>query len=240
MRLLRHEAGHAIDAAFRLHERKRWRELFGNFRAPYAAHYKPQPYSRRYVQHLPHWYAQSHPAEDFAETFAVWLPSGAHWRRRYRGWPALQKLEYVAELMSSLERRAPSVRSRERTEHLRSLRVTLREHYRDKRARYAKRFPYAFDRDLSRLFSRGLSSDSRARASTWLARQRRELVGRLSRWTGEHSYTIDQVLRDMIVRARELRLVVDAPTSSARLDAAILLAVHTMNYRHSGYHRLAR
>ena len=40
-------------------------------------------------------YAQKHPDEDWAETFAVWLEGGP-WRRRYRDWQvALAKLEYV-------------------------------------------------------------------------------------------------------------------------------------------------
>ena len=45
--------------------------------------------------HLEQWYAQSHPDEDFAETFAVWLAPDSHWRERYAGWPVLRKLEYV-------------------------------------------------------------------------------------------------------------------------------------------------
>jgi hypothetical protein len=240
MKLLRHEAGHALDSAYRLHDRKSWREMFGAFSTPYAAHYRPQPYSREYVQHLPHWYAQSHPAEDFAETFAVWLPPGAQWRRRYRSWPALLKLEHVERTVASIAGLSPRVANRERTEHLGTLEITLRHYYRDKRARYAKRFPYAFDRDLRRMFSRALPGDRRHSAAAFLREQRTEMLARIAKWSGEHSYTIDQVLRDMIARARELRLVVDARTTSAKLDAAILLAVHTMNYLHTGYHRLAR
>jgi hypothetical protein len=240
MKLLRHEAGHALDSAYRLHDRRSWRELFGPFSTPYPAHYKPQPYSRQFVQHLPHWYAQSHPAEDFAETFAVWLPPGAQWRRRYRGWPALEKLENVDRMMQTIAGRAPRVVCRERTEHLGLLTTTLGEYYDAKRARYAKRFPYAFDSDLRRMFSRALPGDRRRSAAAFLRAQRTDLLARIARISGEHSYTIDQVLRDMTARARELRLVVDARTQSAKLDAAILLAVHTMNYLHSGYHRLAR
>ena len=83
MRILRHEAGHALDTAFRLHFKRRWRELFGSFAQPYPDFYKPKPKSRKYVLHLPAWYAQAHPAEDFAETFAVWLTPRSLWRRRY-------------------------------------------------------------------------------------------------------------------------------------------------------------
>ena len=49
--------------------------------------YTPDPNSRAYVQHLDYWYAQSHPFEDYAETFAVWLRPSSRWKRRYEGWP---------------------------------------------------------------------------------------------------------------------------------------------------------
>ena len=104
MRILRHEAGHALDTAFRLHFKRQHRELFGSFAQPYPDFYKPKPKSRKYVLHLPAWYAQAHPAEDFAETFAVWLTPRSQWRRRYRGWPALRKLEYIDELMNESRR----------------------------------------------------------------------------------------------------------------------------------------
>ena len=102
MRILRHEAGHALDTAFRLHFKRRWRELFGSFAQAYPNFYKPKPRSRNYVLHLRAWYAQAHPAEDFAETFAVWLTPRSRWRRRYKGWTALHKLEYIDESMKDL------------------------------------------------------------------------------------------------------------------------------------------
>ena len=52
---------------------------------------------------LANWYAQSHPIEDFAETFAVWLRPGSRWRSRYADWPALRKLEYVDALMQEVD-----------------------------------------------------------------------------------------------------------------------------------------
>src|ERR1051325_307282 len=86
LRIMRHEAGHAIDNAYNLHRKKRYRELFGSFNRPYPDWYRPKPNSRDYVLHLPAWYAQAHPAEDFAETFAVWMRPKARWRKRYAGW----------------------------------------------------------------------------------------------------------------------------------------------------------
>ncbi|MEQ8955355.1 MAG: putative zinc-binding metallopeptidase, partial [Gammaproteobacteria bacterium] len=96
-RILRHEAGHAIDCAYALRRRADWRRQFGRASDPYASNYFSRPASRRYVLHLGHWYAQSHPTEDFAETFAVWMQPKARWQRDYEDWPALHKLEYIDE-----------------------------------------------------------------------------------------------------------------------------------------------
>ena len=113
MKLMRHETGHALDTAYRLHRRKSWREHFGRASTPYTATYVPKPGSRDYVDNLDDWYAQSHPIEDFAETFAVWLASRGRWRAYYQGWPALRKLEYVDALMREIADQPPPVRSRD-------------------------------------------------------------------------------------------------------------------------------
>ena len=111
-RILRHEIGHALDNAYRLRRRKAWRRTFGKASRPYPDIYRPRPASRDFVLHLGHWYAQSHPTEDFAETFAVWLQPRARWRRDYQGWPALRKLEYVDKLMAHINGMRPIVRNR--------------------------------------------------------------------------------------------------------------------------------
>jgi hypothetical protein len=135
MRLLRHEAAHALDNAYRLHRRRRWRETFGPWSSPYRASYRPRPGSRRFVVNLEHWYAQSHPGEDWAETFAVWLQPNSRWRSRYAGWAALHKLRYVEELVREIADEPPRVRTRERIDPSSALDCTLHEHYRRKRAR---------------------------------------------------------------------------------------------------------
>jgi len=125
MRILRHEAGHAIDTAYGLHRRRRWREVFGKYSQPYPSFYQPKPYSKKYVLHLDSWYAQSHPSEDFAETFAVWLKPRSRWRSQYRGWSALKKLQYVDELMTEIRDARPAVVTRRHVAPLRSMRKTL-------------------------------------------------------------------------------------------------------------------
>src|SRR5437870_11229747 len=153
MRILRHEAGHAIDNAFRLHFKRRWHRVFGLFTQRYPDSYKPKPNSRRYVLNLDAWYAQAHPAEDFAETFAVWLQPRSKWRRRYRTWPALRKLEYVNQLLSEIAGTRPKNRVRRKIETLPEIRITLREHYDRKREKYAFEWPAYLDNDLRRIFS---------------------------------------------------------------------------------------
>lgn len=136
MRLLRHETGHAVDNAYRLHRKASWRRHFGAFGRPYRLGYTARPGHPDYVVNLEDWYAQSHPGEDFAETFAVWLRPGSGWRKNAeRG--ALAKLEYVDRLMAEVGGEPRRCRARERTDSLPKLRYTLREHYRRRRVRYA-------------------------------------------------------------------------------------------------------
>ncbi len=232
LRILRHEAGHAIEHAFRLDRRQGWRALFGRSGQHYPSHYQPDPSSRAFVQHLPRYYAQSHPAEDFAETFAVWLGPRAGWRRRYQGWPALRKLEYVDTLMAELAGLTPPVRSRRRLDPLPQLRLTLREHYRRKRAHYTRDTGRVHDRELRQLFSDSPRHRRKELAATFLRRNRTELRRLVSRWTGEYQFTLEQVLNDMIVRCDKLKLRAAAPERKLRVDFAVMLGVKAVHSLH--------
>jgi hypothetical protein len=237
--ILRHETGHAIDTAYRLHLRKQYRELFGKYTDPYPENYRPKPYSKSYVLHLEPWYAQAHPAEDFAETFAVWLKPRSRWRTHYTGWPAMKKLEYVNQLMKEIRQEKPKISSREHVEPLRSLRKTLFQHYREKRERYGVDHPNFYDQDLRKLFSDDREFARAPSAAAFLRRIRPELRKAVALWTGEYQYTIDQVLVEMIERCRELNLRMDRPAEQAKQDAMVLLTVQTMNYLHAGHHHVA-
>jgi len=235
LRILRHEAGHAIQHAYGLHRRRRWRELFGRSGDPYPSHYRPNPNSRHFVRHLRLWYAQAHPAEDFAETFAVWLRPAYDWRQRYAGWPALAKLEYVDELMAEIAPTSPGRISRRTVEPLHRIRKTLREHYEARRAFYDVGFPRTHDRDLRRLFAEG---PARApSAAGFLRRHRRELREMVAKWTGEHQGVLDLVLGQMIGRCRELGLRAAGPERTLKLDLAMLLTVKAMRFLYSGRRR---
>lgn len=230
LRIMRHETGHAIQHGYALHRLGRWRTHFGKSSQKYPDYYRPNPASRRYVQHLRLYYAQSHPAEDFAETFAVWLQPRSNWRKRYAGWPALRKLEYVDELMQSLRGVRPKAGTRRRDGALRTVRTTLREYYEEKRGHYNINYPDIYDRDLRRVFSDELKHVRSERASTFLRRNRGEIRRLVSKWTGEYQFTLDQVLSDMIGRCRELRLRAVGSQRRLLMDFAMLLTVKTMHF----------
>jgi hypothetical protein len=239
MKILRHEAGHAIDNAYRLRMRLRRQRVFGPSYMQYPTYYTPKPYSKSYVLHLDSWYAQSHPDEDFAETFAVWLTPDSDWRNRYADWPALKKLLYMDTLMTELAGKPMLVRSRRKIEPLQSLRRTLRAHYERKRRHYGLLHPHFYDRDLRKLFSDAPEHATEMKAARFIGRVRRDVRRRVAEWTGEYQYTIDQVIQDMMARAAELKLHLRGPEDQTKADFIVLLTVQTMNYLHSGRHRVA-
>ena len=126
---LRHEFGHALNYAYKLYLDQEWRRLFGNFNKKYSDYYRFNPWSKRHVKHLPDYYAQKHPDEDWAETFAVWLTPGSNWRRVYSKTPALQKLLYVDRKMGEIGRTEPLNTRIKRDAPIEKTKMTIREFY---------------------------------------------------------------------------------------------------------------
>lgn len=234
MRLMRHETGHALLNAYQLHRRADWRQTFGKSSEKYPDTYLPRPYSKRYVIHLENWYAQSHPHEDWAETFAVWLTPNFDWRKRYRGWPAIKKLEFVDALMNDVKGKPPKRRNRREELPLRSLRLTLREYYEDKQERYGEDSPEFFDRDLRKLFSNDEEFKKNEKASRYVRRVRDEIIDIVSRWTSEYNYRINEVLSEMVERCDELKLRVTRPDDELKPEMVGCLTMLVMNKLHSG------
>lgn len=230
MQIMRHECGHAVQHGYQLHRRREWQKLFGKSSTKYPESYRPNPASKKYVQHLRRWYAQSHPDEDFAETFAVWLRPRSDWRRRYAGWPALKKLQYVDTLMKELADVAPVVRSKRRVDPLRTVSRTLFEHYTYRRALYSVEYPDTYDEDLLRLFSLSKIHRSHESAASFLRRHRTDIRRVVSKWTGEYQFTLDTVLGDMIGRCRELKLHIGGHERQLLTDFMVLLTARTMEF----------
>jgi hypothetical protein len=239
LKILRHEAGHAIDNAYHLRRRPTRRRLFGTPATPYPEYYTPKPYSKSFVQHLDHWYAQSHPDEDFAETFAVWLDPQSNWSTRYAGWPAHRKLEYMDRLMRDTARRKPRIRSKRQVDPVDRLRKTLGDHYRTKREHYGLDHPDFYESDLRNLFSDAPQYTKNPSAARFLRGIRKEVRSTVASFTDTYQYTIEQIIEKIIQRCRELNLRLTDSEAVMKTDFMVFLTVQTMNYLHSGRHRVA-
>ncbi|HVC00949.1 MAG TPA: putative zinc-binding metallopeptidase [Steroidobacteraceae bacterium] len=206
LRILRHEAGHALDTAYRLRRRRRWREVFGPASLPYPESYRPRPGSRRFVQHLGEWYAQAHPTEDFAETFAVWLKPHSAWRREYRGWPALRKLEFIDALVGEIGAVEPAVTDRRRIEEIAEDTRTLREHYDRKFARYRRPRRSAADELLLEVFTAEPARRTAPKAASVVRDLAKPLRRQFARSGAVGEYLVHQVLRLVVARCESRAL----------------------------------
>ena len=215
LRIMRHEAGHAIDNAYRLRRRADWRRVFGPASKPYADTYSPRPSSRRHVLHLGHWYSQSHPTEDFAETFAVWLQPKARWRRDYEGWPALEKLAYVDALMHEIANARPKQSDRSVFHPLRSVDQTLGDYYREKQAYYGG-MERRYDAWITRVFVAREKRPRAVRASRFVREIEPQLRRLLERRARLHPYYIDHAINLVRQRSRQLDLVLRVPRRDAK------------------------
>jgi len=223
MRILRHEAGHAIDSAYRLRRRGGWRSVFGPASLPYPETYRPRPGSRRFVQHLGAWYAQAHPTEDFAETFAVWLKPNSTWRREYEGWPAYAKLQFIDRLAQEIGDQKPQIADRSTIEEVTHEAGTLRGHYERKLARYRMPRRSGADELLLKVFTTAPRNRSSPKAAGVLREMRAPLRQQIQRSGAFSEYLVHQVLRLMIERCERLGLYVRG--SRRELKGQLLWAV---------------
>jgi len=235
MKLIRHEAAHAYAYAYQVFKKRKWQRTFGlTSTEETPSLYRPRPYSRSFVVHLDDWYAQSHPDEDFAETFAVWLTPGFDWRKRYEGWKAFQKLEYLDELMQSLAGKPPLPTPEYRVADHDCLNVKLKTYYARKRKVYEDSFPDFYDNDLRQLFDAGAEVAGRVKASAYLRHHRRQLEDAVCQWTNEKKYRVNKLLARLIARCDELSLHLKAYDPRQNLQVSAYITTLVMNHLFTG------
>jgi hypothetical protein len=242
MKLLRHETGHAINYAYKLHRRKKWQNIFGSFSKEYGDTYRFRPYSKNFVRHLEDYYAQYHPDEDFAETFSVWLTPGSNWREVYKGWKALKKINYVDELICDIKEKAPLVAQGKRYWEAHRMKTTLRNFYKKKMKSYAEELPDFHDSNLKKIFNFHALSPREARvkekevscAAGLIKRHKRDIVNNVAKWTGEKKYIISDLIDTLADRSRALGLVVEGDESNVLLNLTTYITTSVMNYLHTG------
>ncbi|HSB68575.1 MAG TPA: putative zinc-binding metallopeptidase [Candidatus Methylomirabilis sp.] len=228
---LRHEAGHAFNYAYKLYETAEWRELFGPFSRPYRDRYKPVPFDRSFVRHIEGWYAQKHPDEDFAETFAVWLTPGSRWRLRYRGWPALLKLRYVNRVARDLGGTEPLVRLASTDITTEEMHMTVEEFFRTIQAE-AWPVEVALENDLPDIFIRKGRRRRGLRPAWEMIRQHRtHLIDKIEYWTGVKRSVVRSLVDTIGQAAQRLQLSVDtAEEPSALVELTAYASTLSMNF----------
>lgn len=234
MKLLRHEAGHALTYAYGLNRKRSWQRVFGHPSEDYGETYRFRPYSKSFVRHLDYYYAQYHPDEDFVETFAVWLTPGLDWRSRYAGWKALDKLLFVDKLMAGIAGKPPLRATGRRLWKITAIRSTLGRYYQKRRDVEAEDFPEFHDANLRRMFAEGHpKGETRHKVARLLQSHRKSLVTTVANWTGERRFMVNAVYKAVLQRSRALRLVTEAPDTVAVLQLATYLTTLMMNYRYT-------
>ncbi len=241
LRYLRHEMGHVLNYAYKLYDREDWVKLFGSITQPYREAYRPQPFSRRFVRHLPGWYAQKHPDEDWSETFAVWMTPGRDWRAEYAQSPtALAKLEYCERTIAELKEREPLVVATELDEDVTEIDISLQEFYKAQQAE-GESAAAGLDGDLRAIFDdladaeeQGTAHETRP-AGELIRRLERQLMAEVFRWTGHFPEKTRALVRELAKRADALRQVYpQAAESRAVVGVTILVTSLAMNFVHRG------
>jgi hypothetical protein len=238
MRYLRHECGHAFNYAYRLYDRADWRRLFGPYSRPYRERYRANPFSHDHVRHILGWYAQKHPDEDFAESFAVWLTPSVDWRAEYAGWRAIAKLEYVDCVMKEIGAMQPPPENLQEEPHADDLPVaamqyTVADHYRDSDETLPIEDPRIFDGDLRNLFGTTSEAPQGETAGQFILRHRREIVGRIAYWTGESPSVLRRLLELLVSRADALGLRVRGLEAATLVELTAFATAVVMNYRYT-------
>jgi hypothetical protein len=230
MMYMRHEAGHVFNYAYRLYTTPEWRRLFGPFFRPYRDDYRPVPFSRHFVRHIEGWYAQKHPDEDFAETFAVWLTPRSAWRRQYKGWPAMRKLRYVDRVARALADVAPIVKTGEVDVTPEDIRVTVQQFYERAAEERQARIDIALDAHLRPIFLTRRRKECRPAADI-INRHRSELAEKITYWTGVQR-PIVRGLVDSIIRTCERMKLWGEVGEEARylVEVTALATTLAMNY----------
>lgn len=237
MKLLRHEAGHCFDHCYRFSKRKKWSKIFGSPNKEYLPEtYRPQPYSKSYVKHLERWYAQAHPDEDFAETFAVWLTPGIDWKKEYGRWPgALGKLKYMDQLSRESQKMKISAEKGRLPSAIARLTSTLEKYYLRRKKENADEYPDFYDSDLKKIFNGDLELSKRDfSAQRFMHRERKAIVSTVAWATSERKFTIDALVKRLIERCEKLELRLGKSETQTTMEVASFLTSLVKNYLFTG------
>ncbi len=236
MMYMRHEAGHAFNYAYALYKTAEWRQHFGPFRRPYRENYKPVPFSRQFVRHMEGWYAQKHPDEDFAETFAVWLTPRSNWRKRYKGWGAMNKLHYMDRIGRMLNTADPVVANGYTDITVDEMDLTVGEFYQRALDQQLTPGELPLDTDLRDIFNVSKRRRKNVRPAVDLLRENRKvLIDKVNYWTGVQRPLVKKLIEAIETKTSELGLRADMKCEQAYLmELTVYATALAMNYMTRG------
>ena len=232
MMYMRHEAGHAFNYAYVLFKTEEWRNLFGPFRRPYRDSYKPVPFSRQFVRHMEGWYAQKHPDEDFAETFAVWMTPRSNWRQRYKGWGAMKKLLYMDRIGRKFGGVDPIVAHGDTDITVDEMDVTVGEFYQRALDEQLSPGELPLDTDLRDIFDVSKHRRKNVRPAVDLLRENRKvLIDKVNYWTGVQRPLVKRLVESIEAKVSELGLRADVKCEREHLtELTVYATALAMNY----------
>jgi len=187
-------------------------------------------FSKDYVRYLPGWYAQKHPDEDFAETFAVWMTPRSAWRNKYRGWGAMAKLQYMDRIARQLGNVDPLRKRGEPDITVADMEITVGEFYRHS----TEQIPLLevnLDADLAAMFSAPRKKKSAEPADKFLERHRKTLVDQLASWTAMQRPLLRKLVESMQRRSAEMGLMIDRKREAEHLsELTVFVTTLVMNH----------
>lgn len=237
MKLLRHEAGHAIDNAFHLRKSRGRQKLFGLSSTPYPENYRPIADCKHFVAHLNPWYTQAHPDEDWAETFALWLTPNSKWKSTYKDWPmALEKLNFVDQIMGQIKGKRAKVFRRERVGQIDKTTKKIKTFYNDKIEALESKKSFYLDPILKFLFSNDSKYKKNKLASDFINKNRGLVIEAVAKWTGQDQYVVDLILQDLFESCVQKKLHLKFSEKKSGAELIALLTAYTFNSFYSQYH----
>jgi hypothetical protein len=206
--------------------------LFGPFRRPYRDFYRPVAFSRQYVRHMEGWYAQKHPDEDFAETFAVWMTPRAQWRKRYKGWGAMKKLLYMERIGKKFSNVEPFVAHGTADITVEQMYVTVADFYDKAAEQQLSPGDLTLDSDMMDIFNASRRRKKGVRpAIEFLRENRKTITDKVTYWTGVQRPLLKKLIEAIEARVVELKLNVDISSERQHLTELVTYTTAlAMNY----------
>lgn len=225
-----HEMGHAIDNAFGLRLKKRRQKIFGLSKKNYPSTYTPKPDNPNFVKHLEDFYAQAHPDEDWAETFAVWLTQKS-WRYNYRNKPALLKLEYLDFVMrSDCQSYFFKITSRKYHDYKNDHR-TIRKYLEEKKRTLGLNRKNYF----SQLLKNEFQCEGKEKAFIFLNKNRTQIISSLKSKKARNPWVIDKCLNDLkeVCKKEDYRLKYNSVDTQQRI-------IHLIDHQYDDFIKKGR